>query len=118
MAAHNASLDIFDEAGIDGLHEKRKKLTRFAHFILNDINNRLQKKVIEIITPPNENEHGCQVSMFMLENGKTIFNTLKQKNIFVDWREPNVIRIAPVPLYNTFEDIWRFGNCIETLLQD
>jgi len=117
MAAHKASLDIFNEAGIDNLHEKRKKLTKFAHFILNNINRRLHKKVVEIITPSNENERGCQVSMCMLQNGRQIFNALTQKGVFVDWREPNVIRIAPVPLYNTFEDIWRFGNCIETILQ-
>ena len=117
MAAHKASLDIFNEADIDNLHEKRKKLTKFAHFILNNINRRLHKKVVEIITPSNENERGCQVSMFMLQNGREIFNALTQKGVFVDWREPNVIRIAPVPLYNTFEDIWRFGNCIETILQ-
>jgi kynureninase len=118
MAAHKASLDIFNEAGIHNLHKKRKALTMYAHFILNDINRRPHKKVIEIITPSNENERGCQVSMFMLQNGKQIFNALTQEGILVDWREPNVIRIAPVPLYNTFEDIWRFGNCIEIILQD
>jgi kynureninase len=117
MAAHKASLDIFHEAGIHNLHEKRKMLSMYAHFILNDINKRLHKKVIEIITPSKENEHGCQVSMFMLQSGRQIFNALTQKGVFVDWREPDVIRIAPVPLYNTFEDIWRFANFIETILQ-
>ncbi|HEY6977101.1 MAG TPA: kynureninase [Chitinophagaceae bacterium] len=118
MAAHKASLDIFNEAGIHNLHTKRKMLTLYAHFILKDINKRLHKKVIEIITPSHENEHGCQVSMFMLQNGREIFNALTQQGIFVDWREPNVIRIAPVPLYNTFEDVWHFGNFIETILRN
>jgi len=118
MAALKASLNIFDEAGIYNLHEKRKMLTLYVHFVLNDINKRLHKKVIEIITPSRENEHGCQVSMFMLQKGKQIFNVLTAEGIFTDWREPNVIRIAPVPLYNTFEDIWHFGNVIETILHN
>jgi kynureninase len=118
MAAHKASLDIFDEAGIYNLHEKRKMLTLYVHFVLNDINKRLHNKVIEIITPSHENKHGCQVSMFMLQKGKQIFNALTAEGIFTDWREPNVIRIAPVPLYNKFEDIWRFGNVIETILHN
>jgi len=118
MAALKASLNIFDEAGIYNLHEKRKMLTLYVHFVLNDINKRLHKKVIEIITPSRENEHGCQVSMFMLQKGKQIFNVLTAEGIFTDWREPNVIRLAPVPLYNTFEDIWHFGNVIETILHN
>ena len=72
--------------------------------------------MIEIITPRNENEHGCQVSMFMLEKGKEIFESLKNNSVIVDWREPNVIRLAPVPLYNTFEDIYRFGEIIKRIL--
>lgn len=115
LAAHKASLDIFNEAGIDNLHQKRKILTAYAHFVLNDINKRQHRKAIEIITPLNEDERGCQVSMFMLQNGREIFNALTEEGISIDWREPNVIRIAPVPLYNTFEDIWRFGNIIETI---
>src|SRR4030095_2269367 len=98
--------------------EKRKMLNLYVHFVLNDINKRLHNKVIEIITPSHENKHGCQVSMFMLQKGKQIFNALTAEGIFTDWREPNVIRIAPVPLYNKFEDIWRFGNVIETILHN
>ncbi|HXL57893.1 MAG TPA: kynureninase [Chitinophagaceae bacterium] len=118
MAVHKAALDIFDEAGMHNLHRKRKMLTAYTHFILNNINERLHKKVIEIITPVNEDERGCQVSMFMLQKGKEIFNALMQHGVIADWREPNVIRIAPVPLYNTFEDVWHFGNIIETILKN
>lgn len=117
MAAHKASLDIFEEAGMEKLHEKRKKLSGYLHFILNEINQLAEEKPIEIITPSNENERGCQVSMFMLKNGKEIFKELTKQGVIADWREPNVIRIAPVPLYNTFEDIWRFGNIIESILK-
>ncbi len=116
MAAHKASLDIFEEAGMSSLHAKRKQLAAYLHFVLNDINNRQADKVLEIITPPNETERGCQVSMLMLKNGKEIFNELTKHGVIADWREPNVIRIAPVPLYNSFEDIYRFGKIINDIL--
>jgi kynureninase len=116
MAAHKASLDIFDEAGMPNLHAKRKLLAAYLHFILASINEQHHKKIIEVITPPNEIERGCQVSMFMLQQGREIFDALMQQGVIADWREPNVIRVAPVPLYNTFEDIWQFGNTIETIL--
>ncbi len=117
MAAHKASLDIFEEAGMENLHEKRKQLTAYLHFVLNDINSRQQEKVLEIITPANDEERGCQVSMLMLKKGKKIFDELTKQGVIADWREPNVIRIAPVPLYNSFEDVWRFGNIISSLIK-
>src|SRR5690606_39426994 len=113
MAAHKASLDIFAEAGLDRLHEKRIKISGYLHFILDDINKRRSKKVIEVITPAIEAERGCQVSMLMLENGRKIFEQLTRKGVIADWREPNVIRVAPVPLYNSFEDVYRFGTIVE-----
>jgi kynureninase len=116
MAAHKASLDIFDEAGIGNLHAKRKLMTAFLHFVLADINDRQQERMIQVITPSNENERGCQVSMLMLQNGKQVFTELTARAVLADWREPNVIRVAPVPLYNTFEDIWRFGNILRTTM--
>ena len=117
MAAHKAALDIFDEAGIDRLHEKRRLLAGYLHYILNDINNNQTEKIIEIITPVNENERGCQVSMLMLKRGREIFDELTKQGVIADWREPNVIRVAPVPSYNSFEDVWRFGNIIESILK-
>lgn len=124
MAAHKASLDIFDEAGMNNLVAKSKRLSGYLHFILNEINSRQKalkdsfgEKVIEVITPSNENERGCQVSMLMLKRGKEIFNALLNEGVFVDWREPNVIRAAPTPLYNSFEDVWKFGNIIESILK-
>jgi kynureninase len=117
LAAHKASLDIFEEAGIESLHAKRKTLTAYLHFILNDINQKHNEKVIEIITPSNDEERGCQVSMLMHKNGKAIFEALTNEGVIADWREPNVIRVAPVPLYNTYEDIWQFGNIISGILR-
>jgi kynureninase len=116
MAAHKASLDVFDEAGIDQLHKKRKLLSGYLHYVLNDINSGQSEKLIEIITPANEDERGCQVSMLMKKNGKEIFNELTKQGVLSDWREPNVIRVAPVPLYNSFEDVYRFGEILKSIL--
>jgi kynureninase len=112
MAAHKASLDIFEEAGMSNLVAKSKLLSGYLHFILNDINSKQEEKLIEIITPAKEEERGCQVSMLMLRKGKQIFNELSEQGVVADWREPNVIRVAPVPLYNSFEDVWRFGEIV------
>ncbi len=116
MSAHRASLDIFEEAGFTNIINKGKKLSAFLLFILNDINDSVPEKIIEIITPQNENEHGCQVSILMLKKGKEIFEALKKDGVMVDWREPDAIRLAPVPLYNTFEDIYAFGEIIKSML--
>lgn len=116
MAAHKASLDIFEEAGMARLHEKRKQLAAYLNFVLNDINSRQAEKILELITPANENERGCQVSILMLKDGKKVFDELTKQGVIADWREPNVIRVAPVPLYNSFEDIFRFGEIINSIL--
>ncbi|WP_276504498.1 kynureninase [Terrimonas pollutisoli] len=116
MAAHKASLAIFDEAGMDRLITKAKLLSGYLHFILDDINKQQKEKWIEVITPAKETERGCQSSMLMLKKGKEIFSELTEKGVVADWREPNVIRIAPVPLYNTFEDVWKFGEIMRTTI--
>src|SRR6185503_16598700 len=79
MAAHKASLDIFGEAGMEKLHAKRRMLTGYLHFVLGDINNKRTEKVIEVITPSDENERGCQVSMLMLKKGREIFDALMEQ---------------------------------------
>lgn len=116
MAAHKAALDIFEEAGMEKLHTKRKQLAGYLHYLLAEINMRHAEKVIEVITPADENERGCQVSMLMLKRGKEIFDGLMKQGVIADWREPNVIRVAPVPLYNTFEEVWRFGSLVGQLI--
>ena len=115
-AAHRASLEIFEEAGWNDILAKQKQLTAYLWFLLDEINNSSGKKIIEFITPRNAWERGCQVSMLMLENGREIYNSLMKEGIFTDWREPNVIRLAPVPLYNTFEEVWRFSNTLRGLI--
>jgi kynureninase len=116
MAAHKASLNIFEEAGMENLHAKRKMLSDYLLFIIDDCNSKRKEKIIEVITPGNENERGCQVSMLMLKTGKDIFNELTKQGVIADWREPNVIRVAPVPLYNSFEDVYRFGKIVNQLI--
>ncbi len=116
MSAHKASLDIFEEAGFGNIINKMKKISAYLLFILDEINASASKKMIEVITPRHEDEHGCQVSILMLEKGKEVFESLKSNSVIVDWREPNVIRLAPTPLYNTFEDVYRFGQVIKNII--
>lgn len=112
MAAHKASLDIFEKATMQKLHAKAKLLSSYMHYILAEINKAQAEKIIEVITPANQADRGCQVSMLMLKNGKQIFDALTQAGVIADWREPNVIRIAPVPLYNSFSEVWQFGQIL------
>lgn len=116
MAAHKASLDIFEDAGIENLIVKGQQLSDYLLFILDEINATHTEKKIEIITPRNSNEKGCQISMLMLQKGKEVFEALKQHGVLADWRQPNVIRVAPVPLYNTFADVFTFGQIVKTIL--
>jgi kynureninase len=116
MAAHKASIDIFDEAGMPALVKKGKALSGYLQFILEEMNAQSGTKVVEVITPANEAERGCQVSLLMLVRGKEVFKTLMDRGVIADWREPNVIRVAPVPMYNRFEDVWMFGQIIREVL--
>ncbi len=114
MAAHKAAIDIFDEVGMDALIEKQKKLSGYLEFIVDDVNTLLANtnKSLEIITPRNWNERGCQVSVIAHGFGKDLFDKLTTEGVITDWREPNVIRMAPVPLYNSFKDIYNFGEVL------
>ncbi|GAB4092324.1 kynureninase [Flaviaesturariibacter terrae] len=116
MAAHRAALDLFAEAGMEALCRKSRALTGFLFHVLDDINTRQELRSIEVITPREEEAHGCQVSILMLQKGREVFKALSDRGVIADWREPNVIRVAPVPLYNTFEDVWRFGEIIGEIL--
>ncbi len=114
MAAHLASLDIFDEVGMDRLVEKRDDLTAYLEFIVNDISER-NKAIcnLEIITPKDKSKRGAQLSILAHGMGKSLFDFITKKGVIADWREPNVIRIAPVPLYNSYEDVFKFGEILE-----
>jgi len=113
MAACRAALDVHDEAGMDALIEKSKKLTAYLEFVIADINKQ-KNNCLEIITPVKN--RGCQVSIVAHGYGKALYNKLIDNGVIPDWREPNVIRCAPVPLYNSFTDIHRFSEILKSLL--
>lgn len=109
MAVHKASLEIFMEAGgMDALSERSLRLTNFLEATVNKVAE-VTGANLEILTPKETHLRGCQLSIVAHGSGKELFDTLMNNGVFVDWREPAVIRMAPVPLYNSFEDIARFG---------
>lgn len=119
MAALRASLEIFGEAGISRITTKRKVMNNFLRFIIRDtVKKTGYEKNLVIITPENENERGAQVSMLCYKKGKAIHRYLTDNGVIADWREPDVLRMAPVPLYNTFEDIFQFGKLFEEALKE
>jgi len=117
MACCKASMEIFDEVGMNKLEEKSLLLTNFMEFVLNDITERFDNCNFEIITPKETIARGCQLSVLMHGQGKEMFDFLTAEGVIADWREPNVIRMAPVPLYNTFEDVYQLGQIIEKALK-
>jgi kynureninase len=114
LAAHKTSLEIFQEAGFTNLVSKSKQLSAYLFFVLDHINQPEEK--FRILTPRHPDERGCQVSLSIHQNAKAVFDELLPNGIFADWREPNVIRVAPVPLYNTFEEIYIFAATLQHIL--
>lgn len=111
MAIHLASLEIFTEAGMERLIEKSRGLTDFLEFVIDDA-ARSTKTDLEIITPRDHKRRGCQLSVVAHGHGRTLFDKISSEGVIADWREPNVIRMAPVPMYNSFEDVYRFGQIL------
>lgn len=116
MAAHNAALEIFDEVGMEKLREKAMKLSGYLEFIIDEISKQ-HNNCLEIITPRNWNERGCQISVVAHGYGRKLFDDLMNAGVIPDWREPNVIRLAPVPLYNSFMDVWLFGQRLSAAMK-
>jgi len=119
MSAHLAALEMFDEVGMDRLIEKSKKLTGYLEYVLNDINKNYNQSTIElqIITPKNREERGCQLSVLIENNSKEFFDELLKQGVMVSRIEPNIMRLAPTPLYNSFEDVFKLGEILKDLLQ-
>lgn len=118
MAAHKASLVIFQEAGgIDVLRKKSVELTAYLEFIIREVNRSIGEEQFRIITPADPKSRGCQLSIIAKKDGKKIFDELVTRRIVGDWREPDVIRLSPVPLYNSFTDIFEFGQQLEAILK-
>ncbi len=114
MAAIRASLDIFKAAGMPALIEKSNKMTDYFEFLLSDF----KEDRLKVITPKNQDERGCQLSIQIKNADKTIHEKLTQAGVISDWREPDVIRVAPVPLYNRFEDIYLMVELLKHLPHD
>lgn len=114
MAAHIASLEIFSEVGMANLRAKSEKLTAYLAFVIDEISEKHKDKCqFEIITPRAVSQRGSQLSILVHGQGKTLFDKISTLGVVADWREPNVIRIAPVPLYNSYYDVYRFGKALE-----
>jgi len=114
-AAHIAALEIFQQTTIKELRKKSVLLTGYLDYLLNDFDPKHQ--YYSIITPRDSGQRGCQLSLLIQSNGKKIFNSLIRAGVILDWREPNVIRLAPVPLYNTFQEVFRFVEILKSSIQ-
>ncbi len=112
MAAVKASLDIFAQAGMNNIRSKSIKLTGYLEFLINDLNN----DRIQIITPLDPEQRGCQLSIQVKNADKNLHKQLTETGVISDWREPDVIRIAPAPLYNTFEDVFEMVERLKKVL--
>jgi len=113
MALYHASLQIFESAGFMGpLRDKSKVLTAYLIYIIDQVNEAIGHQQYKVITPENENDRGTQVSIIASGNAKGVFEKLVAHNVLGDWREPNVIRLSPVPLYNSFEDVFLTGELL------
>lgn len=111
LAALRASMEIFDEVGMVALREKSILLTSYLEFLLS----RHPNSRYTLVTPSDPKQRGCQLSILVKDRGKEMFDHLSRSGVVCDWREPNVIRVAPVPLYNTFADVYRFVRVLESV---
>ncbi|MCC9136586.1 kynureninase [Pontibacter silvestris] len=116
LAVHRASLEIFEETGMEQLREKSEKLTGYLEYLIDDIQADIS--LLEVITPRDPQSRGCQLSLLVKKNARELFDKLMAAKIIVDYREPNVIRVAPAPLYNSFEEVYLFAEILRENLQE
>ena len=112
MAAIKASLELFRKVGMNKLRMKSIKLTGYLEYLILKMNN----KNIDIITPKDPNQRGCQLSIKLNNSNKSLHENLRLNNVITDWRDPNVIRCAPVPFYNSYQDVYNFVKILRKLL--
>ncbi len=117
MAVHRVALEQFDRAGIAQLRAKSEQLTGYLAFIIAEVAQHTGTH-LEVITPNDPMQRGCQLSILAHGHGKALFNRITERGVIADWREPNVIRVAPVPLYNSFEDVYRLGQILTEVLSN
>lgn len=116
LAAQRASLELFTEAGMEALRQKSIKLTGYLEYLINEEVNSKENR-LEIITPSDPKQRGCQLSLFVEKHGRELFERISRAGVVADWREPNVIRVAPTPLYNTFTDVFNFASLLKEAIQ-
>ncbi|MGB5211350.1 MAG: kynureninase [Gammaproteobacteria bacterium] len=111
-----ASMSLFEDAGMDRLRKKSESLTGYLESLLLE----LLTDHVRIFTPTNPSQRGCQLSLSLAqgrERGREVFEAISADGVIADWREPDVIRVAPVPLYNSYQDVWRFVDILRRRLQ-
>lgn len=113
MASLRASLEIFAEAGMAALRERSVRLTAYLEQMLAAIDD----DRISVITPTDPEQRGCQLSIRVKNADKSLFTAISERGVVADWREPDVIRVAPVPLYNSFGDIEKFVRILGSVLK-
>jgi kynureninase len=112
MAPLRASLEIFAAAGMQQLRQKSESLTGYLEFLLDQCPN----QNFCVLTPGEPERRGAQLSIRIHHGGRSICDRLIERGVVCDWREPDILRVAPVPLYNTYDDVYRFVECLFTVL--
>lgn len=118
LALHKASLNVFKQTKIEQLNAKSRLLTGYLEFLIEEINRQIGEDIFKIITPKETQQRGCQLSIICKRNAKAIFNFLTEEGIIGDWREPNVIRLAPVPLYNSFKQVYEAAQVLSRSIRE
>lgn len=109
MSVHRAALDIFDEAGMSAIIAKSRSLSGYLETLLKEIQQMASfENMFSIITPPQR--RGAQLSLLFHREGRDVFDYLTRNGVVADWRKPDVIRVAPAPLYNTYSEVYRFAE--------
>lgn len=116
LAAHQASLDIFAAAGMEKIRAKSELLTGYLEFVIRKTIGSPEE--FKLITPSKPNERGCQLSLFLDKGGKEMYDLWTTQGLVADWRNPNVIRLAPTPLYNSFQDVFAFGKMVQSSMKE
>lgn len=113
LSMYYASLKLFKQAGgMEALRMKSEHLTGYLYYIINQVNSNIGYEQFNIISPADPADRGAQLSIIAEKDGKRIFEGLLENQVLGDWREPNVIRLSPVPMYNSFEDVYRVGKSL------
>ena len=112
LAPYLASLELFEEVGMQAIIKKRNLIVSYLEFVLQEIDKETEGS-FEVITPTAQEERGTQLSVLLHGQGRELFKYLMEHGVIVDWREPNVIRLAPAAFYSSFEEMYEFGQILK-----